>query len=167
MNWAARLSAKQKDLLSIAAILCIFVIRFFKTIFLAQPVSRIFLLTQWDSLFYNLRMGHSLSMDPSLVQVFIPYKFLIANYWHHGFPLWNQWSGFGMPLLADPQARVFSPLSIGMILFTGLPAWNFLLILQLFIGAITTYYLCRELELDFRKNLGLSCFFILLFIIYF
>ncbi len=149
MDWGARLSEKQIDRLCISAIICLFLARFFKTIFLEQSISRIFLLAHWDSLFYHLRSGQSLSMDPSLVQLFIPYNCFVADYWHHGLPLWNQLSGFGMPLIADPQAMVFSPLHAAYILFTGLHTREIILVFKILLGAISTYFLCRELKLDF------------------
>ncbi len=149
MDWATRLSDRQKDWFSVTAIVCVLLLRFSKTIFLAQPISKLFLVAHWDSLLYSLRSGQSFGMDSSLVQLSIPYRFLATEYWCHGLPLWNQWNGFGMPFLADPQVFVFSPFFSIFTLFPGMHTWDIILIIQLAFGAISTYFLCRELELNF------------------
>ncbi len=138
----------QKDYLCIAAIVGILFVRFFRTIVLSKPISKLFLLAHWDSLFYPLRTGQAFGMDQSVVQQYLPYRFFIAQCWRHGVPLWNKLSGFGMPLLADPQSFALSPIFALFTLFPNMQTWNIILVLELAIGAISTYLLCRELEID-------------------
>ncbi len=154
------LSEKQKDWFSIAGILCILFIRFYKTIFGVQSISKEFLAAHWDSLFYTLKAGQNFGMDSSFCNLFIPYRFFVAEYWHHGLPLWNQLNGFGMPLLADPQSFPFSPLYAIFTLFPSMQTWNILLIIQLAIAGVSIYFLCRELQLDFIAALIASLLFI-------
>jgi hypothetical protein len=157
---ASSLSDKQKDWFSIASILCIVLIRFYKTVFAGQSISKEFLAAHWDSLFYVLRAGQSLSMDCSFCGLCIPYRFFVAEYWHHGLPIWNQLNGFGMPILADPQFFSFSPLYALFTVFPGLQTCNLLLIAQLAIAGISTYLLCRELQFNFIVGLIAALLFI-------
>ena len=144
----ASLSDKQKDWFSIAVILGILLIRFYQTIFFGQSLSKLFLIAHWDSLLYALRSGQSFNMDCSFSELQVPYRFFVTEYWHHGLPLWNQLNAFGMPLLADPQFSPFSPLYTFFTLFPGIYTWNILLIVQLSIAAISTYFLCRQVKLS-------------------
>jgi len=153
MDWATRISEKHKNWFCVAALIGIIVIRFYKTIFFGQSISKVFLLAHWDSLFYSLKSGKGFGMDPSCIAQFMPSRFLVANYWYHGLPLWNAWSGFGMPLLADPQAFVFSPTSIFYALIPDIYSRNMVLIIKLAIAAICTYLLSRELKLNFVAGL--------------
>ncbi len=134
-------------------------VRFFQTIVLAKPISKLFLVSVWDSLFYPNRVGHSLGVDSALVLLLLPYRFFVADYWHHGVPLWNQFSGFGMPLLADPQAFVFSPIFAFFYMFPSVYNWNVTLIAELAIAALCTFFLCRELELGSIESLVGSLLF--------
>lgn len=143
----------------IFAILAILFVRFFQTIVLAKPISKLFLVSVWDSLFYPHRVGQSLPVDYALPLLLLPYRFFVADYWHHAIPLWNQFNGFGMPLLADPQALVFSPIFFFFYLFPSLYSWDITLIAELAIGAVSTYLLCRELDLDFVAGLVAALLF--------
>lgn len=139
-------AAKLKNRLCVGVILGILLLRFFPTIFFAKSLSKQFLIAHWDSLFFSLRSGQAVDVDPSLVVLHLPYRFLVAELWHHGIPLWNKLSGFGMPLLADPQAFVFSPLFALFFLIPSMYTWNITLIIELAVGAISLYFLCRELQ---------------------
>jgi hypothetical protein len=130
----------------LALIMFVLLARFFQTIAFGKSLSKIFLTAHWDSLFYSLRAGSSFSVDGSLIQIDMPYKFFVASCWHRGMPLWNALSGLGMPLLADPQAAVLSPLFAPFYLLPTLYVWNMILIMELALAAISTYYLCREFE---------------------
>lgn len=141
------LSAKQKDYLAIICILSILMIRFYRVVFFNKSISKIFLTAHWDSLFYSLRSGQNFSADCSLNELFIPYRFFVAHYWQHGLPLWNQLNGLGMPLLADPQTLTFCPLYAFFFVWTNLHVWNILLIVQLAIAGIFTYFFSREIGL--------------------
>ncbi|PWT97670.1 MAG: hypothetical protein C5B53_07730 [Candidatus Melainabacteria bacterium] len=136
------------DLLCVSIIVIIFLVRFSDTIFLHKPISKLYLTALWDSLFYTMRAGQSFNMDPSLVQQHIPERFLVANLWHHTIPLWNPFTGFGVPLLADPNAFALSPIFAPFTFFPSMYTWNIVIILQLLVGALFTYFLGRELALN-------------------
>ena len=83
-------------------------------------------------------------MDPSLVQIMTPYYFMVANLWHHAqIPLWNAFSGFGCPLLADPQSTAFSPLHLPLALFPSMRTYNLTLVAEVWIMLLGTYFLSR------------------------
>jgi len=77
----------------------------------------------------------------------MPQMFFVSDYyWHHAIPLWNQFNGFGMPLLADPQSFVFSPLCSLFYLIPNMYVWNLTMVLKFLISAVSTYFLCLEFE---------------------
>ena len=83
---------------------------FAKTVFLGLSISKICRVATWDSLYTGIPVALGSKCDPSVVQLVIPYYFLLAKIWHTGvIPLWNPYSGFGCPLIGDVQATIFSP----------------------------------------------------------
>lgn len=150
---------RNPDFLCIGAIVAVIFSRFFSTIFLHKSISKLYLIALWDSLFYPLRSGQSFNMDPSLVLQHLPQRFLVADLWHHTIPLWNPFAGFGVPLLADPNAFAFSPLFALFAAFPSMYIWNITIVLLLFTGAISTYFLCRELDLKPLGSLVASLLF--------
>ncbi len=136
------------DLLIVSVIASLIVLRFWATIFLHRSISKLYLIALWDSVFYPISSGPNQTTDPTLVQQHLPQKFFIADIWQqHAIPLWNAFSGFGMPLLADPQTFVFSPIFSLFMFFPSMRTWNVLLVLELFLGAVFTYLLCREFSM--------------------
>lgn len=138
----------RRDWLSVACLLALIGLIFWPTVFATAPLSKLPRLTLWDSAFASWRQGSGGLMDPSLLQLMIPYYLLVGKLWHaHHLPLWNQFSACGVPLLADPQAQVFSPLHAVLAFFPDLRAYNLIILAQLCIGAVGTFLLARELQL--------------------
>src|SRR5277367_3881936 len=121
-------------------------VRFFKTIFLGRSISDAYLAAHWDSIFYPLRAGPNFGLDPGVVQVFMPQLFFVSDFWHHAIPVWNQFTGFGAPLLADPEAFVLAPVFALFYMFPSMYMWNITLVLELLVCSISTYLLAIELE---------------------
>lgn len=143
----------------IAVILAILLIRFFRTIVFGKSISKLFLLGHWDPCFFAFRAGQNFLVDGSLLLLHMPYRFFVAQCWRHAIPLWNNLSGFGMPLLADPQAFVLSPLYAIFFAFPTMYVWNQTIIIELAIGAISTYLLCLELDFGFIAALSSGLLF--------
>ena len=143
-----------QNLLCIAAIVGVLFIRFYQTIFFGVPISKLYLIANWDPMFYQYSGGPSFAFDPSLVELLLPYKFFVANLWHHGVPLWNEFNGFGMPLVADPQSLVFCPIFAFFYLIPSVYTWNLTLIFTVVIGAVSSYLLFREFELGFLASVA-------------
>lgn len=136
------------DALCVLILLTVLGASFSKTIFAGQSVSRLALTAEWDALFHAFRTGNSALYDPSLIQLFGPHYFLVGKFLQQGFlPLWNPYNGFGCPLVADIQAHVFSPLRIFFNLAPSLQAWNYILIGELVLCAVSTFVLARYLKL--------------------
>jgi hypothetical protein len=113
-----------------------------------QSLSRICRLAEWDSVFQNYATGKAEAFDPSLVQLLIPNYFLSAGFWHKWeLPLWNSYSASGVPLLADIQATVFSPLHILLNIWPSMQAYNITLVFELWLAATGTYLFARLLGL--------------------
>jgi len=65
-----------------------------------------------------------------------------------------------MPLVADPQAFVFSPLDVLFTLLPSIHTWDLTLVFELFIGAVSTYFLAREFEFKATGALTAALLFI-------
>lgn len=112
-------------------------------------LSKACMLAEWDSIYDEQRTGNSMNMDPSLVYLMIPSYILKARLWQSGqIPLWNPYSGLGVPLLADPQSLALSPLHIPLIFFPQISTFNFILPMEVFLTGLGTYLLCRHLKLS-------------------
>lgn len=93
----------------------------------------------WDAF-----AGRAFVMRDS-VNDFLPWRRLAAQAARDGhLPLWNSWSRFGQPFVANPQSAVFYPPHL---LFGVLPvpiAFNLSLALHLFVGAAGLFALLRR-----------------------
>lgn len=122
------------------------VLVFYRTIFLGLPISKISRLAEWDSIFSAYWTGAGGLCDPSLVQLLVPYHFLVAKYWQAGqLPLWNPYCGFGTPLVADIQASVFAPLRVLFYLIPAMGTYNLMLVLEVVLAALGTFAFVRSL----------------------
>jgi hypothetical protein len=129
-------------------IVVLVVIVFAKTLFLGTAISKVHVIAEWDSIFKNYAVGKSQLMDPSLILLMVPYYLMVGRIWHSGeIPLWNLQSGFGAPLLADPQALAFSILHLPMALHPTIATYNVTLVLELAILAVGGFVLGRCLGL--------------------
>jgi hypothetical protein len=137
------------DFLATLLIAAVVILFFAKTVFLGEPISKISLLAQWDSLYATLMVGaNAASCDPSVVQLLVPSYFLVAKLWHSGVvPLWNAFSGVGCPLVGDIQATVFSPVRFAFNLFPSMQTYNLTLVFEVVLAAIGTFALARTLGL--------------------
>jgi len=87
-------------------------------------------------------------MDPSFIQLMIPYYLEVAKLWHAGHvPLWNDLSGCGSPLLADVQAKALSPLHAVLMLKADMATYNLTILLELWIAAAGTFLFGRAIGL--------------------
>ncbi|MBX9695969.1 MAG: YfhO family protein [Cyanobacteria bacterium] len=135
--------------MAVAAILVLLLALFWKTVFLGQAISKIHLIAEWDSIFRQFSSGKSYSIDPSLVLLMVPYYFLVSHLWHSGtIPLWNPYSGFGGPLLADPQSLAFSPLHFPLYIWPSMRIYNLILVGELVILAVGAYVMARACRLN-------------------
>lgn len=139
---------RRVDFFIVTAIVGLIVIIFAKTVFLGAPISKVHVIAEWDSIFKNFAVGKSQLMDPSLILLMVPYYMLVGRMWHSGeVPLWNTESGFGAPLLADPQALAFSILHLPMAISPTIGTYNLVLVLELVVLAVGAYALGRVLGL--------------------
>ena len=137
-----------KDCLALLAIALLTLLFFFKTIFAGGTISRLCVLAEWDSVFDAWRTGHAQAYDPSLVQIFLPdYVFLAQNLSKGILPLWNQHCGLGYPFLADIQSSVFAPIRMIYNFFPSMQSYNLYLIAELFVCAVSSFFLARALGL--------------------
>ncbi|MBC7996868.1 MAG: YfhO family protein [Leptolyngbya sp.] len=143
-----KLTDKKQDALAVSFITALIVAVFWKTVFLAEPISRIFLLAKRDVLFRKYFTLGASGFDESVFLLLMPYYHLVANYWRSfQLPLWNPYTGWGVPLLGDIQAAVFSPLRILFAINPSLHFYNILLVFELMIAAAGCYLFAREIKL--------------------
>lgn len=92
--------------------------------------------------------------NPLISDVFsqlYPWKVLIADSFKTGhFPLWNPYSYFGYPLLANFQSGALNIFNIFLVLFNHSTGWALLIMSQSFLSLITMYYFLKALRF---KNL--------------
>ncbi len=147
--FAAVLPGSRADYVVVFILLLVVCGLFGKTIFTGAAISKVHVIAEWDSVFSKYSTGQSQLMDPSQILLMVPYYLLIGRLWNYGeVPLWNSLSGFGGPLLADPQALAFSifhlPLSLGPTVAT----YNMVLVLELFVLSVGSYILGRTIGLS-------------------
>jgi len=124
------------------------IVLFAKTVFAGVPISKVHVIAEWDSIFKNFTTGKSQLMDPSLILLMVPYYLLVGRMWHGGeLPLWNQYSGFGAPLLADPQSLALSIFHIPLAISPTVATYNFILVIELAVLALGGFILGRCLGL--------------------
>jgi hypothetical protein len=139
-------SGKNGTLLACAFLIVLLTLVFAKTIFASGSISRLCVLAEWDSVFDQWRTGRAQPYDPSLVQIFLPdYMYLAKNACRGILPMWNPNCGLGYPFIGDIQSSVFAPLRAVFDFAPGLRTYNFYLILELVVCAISTFFLCRSL----------------------
>src|SRR4029453_8821309 len=112
-------------------------------------LSKICRLADWDSIFSAYSSRTSSAMDPSLVQLMVPYYFLVAKLWHGGqLPLWNPYNGCGVPLIGDIQSTALSPLRLLLALCPSMYIYNLSLVIEVAVAALGTFVLARSLSLS-------------------
>ncbi len=137
---------KYGDWLFAAAIGILVLLFLFKASFAGGSISRLCVLAEWDSVFDAWRTGHPQPYDPSLIQIFLPdYVFLAQNLCKGILPLWNPHCGLGYPFVGDIQSSVFSPLRLLFDFFPNLHTYNYYLIGELVIAAISSFFLALRL----------------------
>lgn len=145
------------DRVAIVALVVLVLTVFFRTVFNAKPISKLCRLANWDSVFQQYSNNSVGSCDPSLVQLLLPNYFLVAKLWHQlTIPLWNQYSGCGMPLIGDIQASVFAPVHLALAFFPSARTYNLILIGEIGFCLLGAYALGRLLTLE-RLPATLSC----------
>ena len=126
-------------------LVCVF---FWKAVFLAEPISKVYLLGKRDVLFRKYYTLGQCGFDESVYLLLAPYYRLIAHYWRsYQMPLWNPYCGWGLPLLGDIQAAVFSPFRIFFALNPTMYQFNLLIVFEVFVAVSGTYVLARHLRL--------------------
>lgn len=125
------------------------VLVFFRTVFQGKPISKLSRLANWDSAFQQYSNASVGSCDPSLVQLMLPNYFCVAKSWHNFVaPLWNPYSGCGMPMVGDISAAVFAPLHLALALFPSAKTYNLILVGEVMLCVVGTYLLARLLSLE-------------------
>lgn len=125
------------------------VLVFFRTVFQGKPISKLSRLANWDSAFQQYSNASVGSCDPSLVQLMLPNYFCVAKSWHNFVaPLWNPYSGCGMPMVGDISAAVFAPLHLALALFPSAKTYNLILVGEVMLCVLGAYLLARLLSLE-------------------
>lgn len=145
---------EQKSVLSVAdafgalASFAAVIVLFYKTVFFAAPIARMYQLANLDAFFRDQFNGAAFAYDCTMYLLKPGLYHLVASVWRSGnIPLWNPNSGCGVPLIGDLQSQTFSP---WLLLYTAFPTdylYNLLPVLQLATSAVGVYFLARELNL--------------------
>jgi len=108
----------------------------------------------------EFRAGHSayvaVGEDPAALYSLYPWDVLAARELRAGhFPLWNPYSGLGMPLLANLQSAVFVPWKWPFYLWPHLRVLDCMVVLRLALAGTFTFMLARRLGRS-RTGAGLA-----------
>lgn len=137
----------KKDVGLMAAICVVVAFFFWKVIFLAEPISKVFLLGRRDVLFRKYFTAGQSGFDESVFLLLAPYYHLVAHYWRDlCLPLWNPYCGWGLPLLGDIQSASFSPFRLAFALNPSMYLYNLLLVVEIALAAVGTYLFVRHLR---------------------
>ena len=150
------------DFLGIAAIICVVLVFFYKTIIYGLlPVPSDTLI----GLYHPYRDAYSeggftmgvpfknfLITDPVRQQ--IPWRKQAVEYWKNGtVPSWDAWSFSGTTLIGNIQAGSFYPLNILFFLFSFPIAWSILIMSQPLLAALFLFLFLRNKKLDIIPSL--------------
>ncbi len=137
------------DLVAALFLLCVTAGVFFRTIFQGKPISKLSRLANWDSVYQDYANASIGSCDPSLVQLMLPNYFCVAKSWHNFVaPLWNPYSGCGMPMIGDISAAVLAPLHLALAFFPSARTYNLTLVGEVVLCVLGAYLLARLLSLE-------------------
>ncbi|HEX7041813.1 MAG TPA: YfhO family protein [Patescibacteria group bacterium] len=77
------------------------------------------------------------------------WRFVSTNILKSGnFPIWNPYSGLGMPLFANIQSAVLSPLNILSLILPFSISWTFQVFFTLLLGSCFVYLYLRQLKIS-------------------
>lgn len=104
-----------------------------------------------------LSAGHYLYIamieDPAARLSLFPWDMLSARqFWSGHFPLWNPYSGTGMPHLANMQSTAFFPLKLLYYLFPTLRALDLMVILRISLAGTFTFLFCRSIGISLLSS---------------
>lgn len=134
----------------ISVLLVVLVIAIFaKTVFLGQPISRVWYTAYWDVLAREFSTALPGPYDKALFFEHVPNFFHVGQSWHDGIlPLWNPYVGFGAPLVGNAQMHIFSPWRLVFALLPTMYFYNLLMVVNVGIVVLSTYGLARTLGLN-------------------
>jgi len=155
-NYYSLIPENVKHFTCISFILSILLMIFFaRTIFLNLVPSAATLLQVWPVFQYeNIPIQNMLFSD--VTTQFEPWFIYTYTSIHHmQLPLWNPYSGTGVPFMANIQSIVFSVLAWPMYIF-GISSYTMLFyyFMKLLLVGIFTYYYFREIKLNFYSSLA-------------
>jgi len=97
--------------------------------------------------FYDVIFGDYLLVERDLSVFFIPPKFFWLESIKNGeFPLWNPYNLFGIPFFAALQPAILYPLNLMFFILPFSIAFNWSIILHIFLGGAFLYALLRDMD---------------------
>lgn len=109
------------------------------------PILALFLIN--TIFFYEVIRGNYLLVERDLSVFFIPPKFFwLESIKNWEFPLWNPYNLFGIPFFAALQPAILYPLNLMFFIFPFSIAFNWSIILHIFLGGAFVYALLRDMD---------------------
>ena len=91
---------------------------------------------------------------PDVISQIYPWKTLTIESWKNlSVPLWNPYAFSGMPLMANYQSAVFSPLNILYFILPFIQAWSISVLLQPLLAGIFMYLCLRSFKISKEGSL--------------
>jgi hypothetical protein len=114
------------------------------------------LLFSYPILLHMTYPGGDNDWDFSLEMEWVPYHILRH---FHQIPLWDPWKCGGLPMLANPQSRLMTPMFLLTLLFGPVLGLHLEIILHLLLAWAGGYLLGRELKLSRMASFGAATLF--------
>ncbi|MDD5688030.1 MAG: YfhO family protein [Elusimicrobia bacterium] len=109
---------------------------------------RIFLFMILIILFFNgIIFTDKIYFFRDILNLFMPYRLFAAENIQNGIlPVWNPYTFFGQPFLANPETSLFYPFTILFYIFKFVAAYKIFVVLHFFLALIFFYLLVRFLK---------------------
>ena len=115
---------------------------------LIRILSSVFLIAALNVIYFaNILFSNQIFSFRDLSRYYYPLRWFAFNEIKNGsFPFWNPFISCGHPIFASLQSVILYPLSIVYLIFNFDFAFNFFIILHVFLGGIFFYLLMRDLK---------------------
>ncbi|OGS44927.1 MAG: hypothetical protein A2539_04425 [Elusimicrobia bacterium RIFOXYD2_FULL_34_15] len=98
--------------------------------------------------FYDIIFTDKMYLFRDILNLFMPYRLFAAENIQNGtVPIWNPYSFFGQPFLANPETSLFYPFTILFYLFKFTIAYKVFVILHFYLASIFFYFLAKTLKI--------------------
>jgi len=108
----------------------------------------------------TIKIPHKPVADDTFRYLYPPKILSMESFRKLELPLWNPYSGSGMPLFATIQSGFLNPLNIVFFFFENRLAWTLYIALQALLLSFFTFLYCRKIKLSIEGSLFATIVFL-------